>query len=84
MFIQVIKYLRNTYASVRDVDLYIGGVSERPVPGGLVGPTFGGIIAKQFRNLKQADRFFYDDLRQKISFTSGNLFISGLRSISVE
>ena len=71
--------MRNTYNSVQDVDLFIGGVSEKPVPGGLVGPTFAGIIAQQFRNLKQADRFFYDDLNQPdISFTASKDLLFGL------
>ena len=61
------------------MDLFIGGVSERPVPGGLVGPTFGGIIAQQFRNLKQADRFFYDDLGRAVSLSSSNILKSKMK-----
>lgn len=56
------------YSSVRDIDLYIGGVSEFHFPGALVGPTLGYIIAKQFQILKNTDRFFYYDTTKPVSF----------------
>jgi hypothetical protein len=49
--------------------MFVGGISERPLSGALVGPTFANMIALQFRNLKVADRFFYDDISQPVSFT---------------
>jgi peroxidase len=55
---------------VADIDLYIGGVTEKQMPGAVVGPTFGYIIANQFQNLMVSDRFFYSDLSQPISFTA--------------
>ena len=61
--------MKTIYASVYDIDLYIGGLTETPLPGASVGPTFAAIIAKQFRNLRVTDRFFYDDLSQFVSFT---------------
>ena len=48
----------------------IGGVTETKAPGSLVGPTFTYIIAKQFENLRQSDRFFYTDVTQSVSFTA--------------
>ncbi len=56
----MIAYLKSVYPTVNDIDLYIGGVTEIPLAGALVGPTFANIFAKQFDNLKQADRFFYN------------------------
>jgi len=54
-----------------DVDLFIGGVTEiKPQNGALLGPTFTTIVAKQFDVLKHADRFFYNDPYQSVSFTS--------------
>lgn len=52
--------LRKAYPlSPLDVELFPGGMSETPLPGGLVGPTFGCIIGRQFRALKQGDRYFF-------------------------
>ena len=69
---QIIAYLKSIYKNVNDIDLYIGGVTERHMPGALLGPTFAKIIYRQFDNLKHADRFFYDDLSQPGSLTPGN------------
>ena len=51
--------MKEVYDSVNDIDLYIGGVAETSVRGGVVGPTFACLIADQFRKLKYGDRFFY-------------------------
>lgn len=68
-----IRALKTMYASVHDIDLYVGGLFETPLPGASVGPTFANIIAKQFRILRVTDRFFYDDLSQSVSFTPKQL-----------
>ena len=53
------KKLENAYESVNDIDLYIGGVAEKNVRGGVVGPTFACILGEQFNRLKRGDRYFY-------------------------
>ena len=51
--------LSELYGNPDDVDLWVGGLAERAVPGGMVGPTFRAILVDQFTRLRDGDRFWY-------------------------
>jgi peroxidase len=67
---ELVHRLLHTYRSPDDVDLYIGGVMESPVPGTQLGPTMHCLIRQQFEALRNGDRFFYTNPGQ---FTDGQL-----------
>ncbi|WP_411826512.1 peroxidase family protein [Luteolibacter sp. AS25] len=58
---EVQKALRAAYDSVDDIDLWVGGLSEPHVRGGMVGPVFHQIISRQFRVLRDGDAFWYEN-----------------------
>ena len=53
--------LASVYDSIDHVDLWIGGLAEKPAPGAMVGQTFQTIIADQFTRLRDGDRFWYEN-----------------------
>jgi peroxidase len=69
-----IDRLRSVYASVDDIDLYTGGLSEYPLPDGVVGPTFAYILARGFRDWKYGDRWYFENGQDaKIKFPLNQL-----------
>ncbi|KAA0203707.1 Peroxidase-like [Hyalella azteca] len=69
----VVQRLSGVYDSVDDIDLFIAGIAERPVPGAVLGPTFKCIVADQFMRLRRGDRFFYEHGGLPNSFTEAQL-----------
>lgn len=52
--------LQMTYRHPDDIDLFAGGMSETPLQGSILGPTFQCLIAYQFSLYKHGDRFWYE------------------------
>jgi peroxidase len=61
--------LSTIYAHPHHIDLFVGGLAEDAVSGGLTGAVFNAIKAKQFKNLMDGDRFFFTHEDQIGSFT---------------
>ncbi|KAF9412140.1 hypothetical protein HW555_009270 [Spodoptera exigua] len=64
------RKMKALYRHVDDIDLFTAGMAERPVVGGLVGPTFACIIAQQYENGGFESSFTPAQLQQirRISF----------------
>ena len=56
---EIAARLASIYESIEDVDFWVGGISEDPVNGGLVGELFSKVLTEQFLNLRDGDLFFY-------------------------
>ena len=54
-------HLLQTYGSLETVDLFVGGLAEEPLKGGLVGATFACIFARTFQAVRDGDRFYYEN-----------------------
>lgn len=70
---KLVKRLSQIYASVDDIDLFTGGMSEQPVHGGIIGPTLGCIIGLQLQRLKKCDRFWHETDDPYIRFSPAQL-----------
>ncbi|KAK8747999.1 hypothetical protein OTU49_016263 [Cherax quadricarinatus] len=68
-----LKSIMEVYRNVDDIDFFTGGLAERPVNDGLVGPTFACLIADQFLRLKKGDRFWYETADLPQAFTKEQL-----------
>jgi len=53
--------LKAAYGTVDKVDLWTGGLAEDHVAGAMVGQTFQAIIAEQFQDLRDGDRFWFQN-----------------------
>uniref|UniRef100_T1J5V8 Peroxidase n=1 Tax=Strigamia maritima TaxID=126957 RepID=T1J5V8_STRMM len=68
-----IKLIEQFYGNVDDIELYPAGLIEWHVLGGIIGPTFSCIVAQQFHNLRNGDRFWYENGGKQASFTMEQL-----------
>lgn len=55
------KLLERVYLDAADVDLLAGALAEDSAPGTVFGPTLSCLLALQFANLRNSDRFWYEN-----------------------
>lgn len=65
--------LKKLYASVNDIDLFTGIMSEYAVQDGVVGPTTACILADGFHDWKYGDRFYYENNDKLTGFSPSQL-----------
>ncbi|XP_048413025.1 myeloperoxidase-like isoform X2 [Stegostoma tigrinum] len=49
------------YGTANNIDVWVGAVAEPPVKGGKVGPLLACLIGQQFKNLRDGDRFWWEN-----------------------
>jgi len=67
------RSLRSVYKHVDDIDLFVGGLMEKKMPGSMLGQTFTCIIADQMFRTMFGDRFFYSITNSSNPFTKAQL-----------
>ena len=65
--------LSELYETPDDIDLFVGGLAEFSLRGGLSGPTFNCIKSKMFKKVLNGDRFFFTHKNQAGSFSPKQL-----------
>ncbi|XP_061677570.1 thyroid peroxidase [Syngnathoides biaculeatus] len=53
------KFLQ-LYGTPHNIDVWMGAISEPALPGGRVGPLLSCLLARQFRALRDGDRFWWE------------------------
>ncbi|CAG0883706.1 unnamed protein product [Cyprideis torosa] len=69
-----ISAFKSLYKYVDDIELFSAGISEFNLPNSVLGETFACIIARQFKALRDGDRFWYENAGQPSSFTPDQLY----------
>jgi len=59
--VAVQRALQQAYGSVDTLDLWVGGLAEKHLPGSSVGATFTRILVDQFTRLRDGDRYWYQN-----------------------
>ncbi|CAG2166450.1 unnamed protein product, partial [Oppiella nova] len=75
------QIMAQVYRHVDDIDLFIAGNHERPLPDAVVGPIFACILAEQARRNKVGDRFWFENANMKHSFNEGTLELIAPKSL---
>ncbi|XP_031784875.1 peroxidase-like [Nasonia vitripennis] len=70
---EIIERLQGVYRKVEEIDLVTGALSEAPVAGSVMGPTFICLLGRTFRNLRIGDRYWYENGKSPGPFTMEQL-----------
>lgn len=73
LIFQNYNQLSKIYSNPSDVDLIVGGIMEEPATNSLFGPTFSWLLTNQLIRTRQADRYFYTNLKQPKPFTAAQI-----------
>ena len=57
----IANQLKSVYNTVNNIELFVGIISEKPVSGGILGDLGAEIVGQTFRNLRDADKFWYEN-----------------------
>ncbi|CAG2115667.1 unnamed protein product, partial [Medioppia subpectinata] len=68
-----VRKLQSLYKSYKDIDLFVGGLSEFHLDGSILGPTFTCLNAIQFYHSKYGDRFYFEHGHESSAFSSEQL-----------
>uniref|UniRef100_A0A671K5M5 Eosinophil peroxidase-like n=1 Tax=Sinocyclocheilus anshuiensis TaxID=1608454 RepID=A0A671K5M5_9TELE len=55
------RKLLHLYGTAKNIDVWVGAISEPALPGGRVRPLLACLIAKQFKALQDGDRFWWQN-----------------------
>uniref|UniRef100_A0A4Y0BLU1 Peroxidasin n=1 Tax=Anopheles funestus TaxID=62324 RepID=A0A4Y0BLU1_ANOFN len=53
--------LKELYGHPSNIDLWVGGILEDQLPGAKMGPLFTCVLVRQFRAMRDGDRFWYEN-----------------------
>lgn len=65
---QIAKF-QSVYKNVKDIDIFMGGITQKPAPGSRLGSVFTAILLKQFSAFRHGDRFWYERDDHQTGFT---------------
>ncbi|KAM7295225.1 uncharacterized protein ISCGN_024730 [Ixodes scapularis] len=68
-----LRAIGSVYRDVEDIDVFTGGLSEFPLAGAVVGPTFSCLLSFQFQRLRRCDRFWHETGDPTVRFSSDQL-----------
>ncbi|KAG7465869.1 hypothetical protein MATL_G00158330 [Megalops atlanticus] len=57
----LVKKFMDLYRHPSNIDVWLGGVAEDPLPGARTGPLFACLIGKQMKMLRDGDRFWWEN-----------------------